>query len=96
MPKRKKTKKTLLENWTDVARGRLMARTVVDVRYLTKEEVEGLGWTKSAVVIIFNDGTMLFPSRDEEGNGAGALFGQAWSGEFTLPTLLDRHLGEAV
>jgi len=73
-----------------------MARTVVDVRYLTEEEMGGLGWTKSAVVVIFNDGTMLYPSMDDEGNNGGALFGQAKSGEFTLPAISDRSMKRAV
>jgi hypothetical protein len=95
MPK-KKQPETLVDHWTKEAQGRLMARTVVDVRYLTKEEMEGLGWEESVPVIIFNDGTMLFPSRDDEGNGGGALFGQARSGEFTLPVLRAHSMERAV
>ena len=73
-----------------------MARSVIDVRYLTKEEVEALGWSESVPVILFNDGTMLFPSQDDEGNGGGALFGQAKSGEFTLPTIQRRSMERVV
>ena len=91
MPK-KKQPQTTVERWTEEARGKLMARIVVDVRYLTKEEMEGLGWHESVPVIIFNDGTMLFPSSDDEGNGGGALFGQAKSGEFTLPVIREHSM----
>jgi hypothetical protein len=36
--------------------------------------LQGLGWSRSTVVIFFRDGTYIFPSRDDEGNDAGALF----------------------
>jgi hypothetical protein len=41
---------------------------------MTEKEMEGLGWYSKALVIIFTDGTYLFPSADDEGNDAGALF----------------------
>jgi hypothetical protein len=41
---------------------------------MTEKEMEGLGWYSKALVIIFTDGTYMFPSADEEGNDAGVLF----------------------
>ena len=38
------------------------------------KEQEALGWYNSSLVIFFTDGSYLFPSQDDEGNGAGALF----------------------
>jgi hypothetical protein len=36
--------------------------------------MENLGWDKSGIVLMLDDGTYIYPSRDDEGNGAGALF----------------------
>jgi len=52
----------------------LKGKIITNVRYLTKKEMEGFGWYRKALVIILNDGTCLFPSADDEGNDAGALF----------------------
>ena len=53
---------------------KLVGRKIVLTRYLTDEEVTDMGWDQKAIVIFLDDGTYLFPSRDDEGNGAGALF----------------------
>lgn len=60
--------------WGDKVAKLLVGKTITAVRYLTEEEREDLCWHDRAVVITLNDGTVLFPSRDDEGNGAGALF----------------------
>ena len=66
----------IVTHWNEEARKRLEGRTVASVRYLKKAEMDALGWSESVLVITFDDGTMVFPSRDDEGNGGGALFGQ--------------------
>lgn len=63
-----------MKEWEDKARKALVGRKIVDVRYLTREEIDGLGWSHAALVIRLNDGVYLFSSRDDEGNDAGALF----------------------
>lgn len=40
-----------------------------------------MNWTKSVLVMELDDGTVLFPSRDDEGNEGGALFSQNAEGE---------------
>ena len=60
--------------WIDEAKKQLLNRKIVDVRYLTIEEMEDLGWYERCVVMILDDGNMIYPSQDDEGNGAGALF----------------------
>jgi len=56
-----------------------VGRKIVAVRPMTKEEVEREGWDdwyrSNVPVIVLDDGTTLFPSRDEEGNGPGEIFG---------------------
>lgn len=71
----------------------LVGKRVVETRYLKDVEMRALGWEESVPVIIFDDGTMLFPSRDDEGNGGGALFGQGSKNEELLfPVIRSRSL----
>lgn len=52
----------------------LVGRKIVEVRYLNDKEVNEHGWHRSALVMLLDDGTYLYPSSDDEGNDAGALF----------------------
>ena len=51
---------------------------------MTNEEAERDGWGIGRhgppPVIVLDDGTLLYPSRDPEGNGPGALFGASPDG----------------
>ena len=74
--------------WTGLAKKNLVGRKIVSVRYLSDEELETLDWYDKAIVIQLDDGSIIFPSRDDEGNGAGALFGQNEAGEsIDLPVI---------
>lgn len=74
--------------WEQKARAGLLGLRITKVRYLTREEMESLGWSQSVVVIELENGTLLFPSRDDEGNDGGALFGQTKQGEdLTFPVI---------
>lgn len=59
--------------WTLRARDLLVGKKIVRVQYLTDEDLEVLGWSSSAIAITLDDGTVLYPSMDDEGNDAGAL-----------------------
>ena len=69
--------------WATEARKILVGRTIAAVRYMTEEEAADSDFYSSPIVIIFDDGSYIFPMRDDEGNDAGAL---ATSNEDT-PTL---------
>ena len=60
--------------WGDKVAKQLVGKAIVAVRYLTEEERAELDWFDRSVVIQLDDGTLIWPSRDDEGNGAGALF----------------------
>ena len=62
------------KRWTEIASNLLLGRKIVLVRYLTNEEMEDMGWHCRCVVIQLDDGTLILPSSDDEGNSAGALF----------------------
>ena len=63
--------------WEEYGNKHLKGRTIVDVRYLTTIEMKGMGWHRKSIVLELSDGSLLFPSKDDEGNDAGALFGQS-------------------
>jgi hypothetical protein len=67
-PKRRET------HWNKVASDMLKGKVVAEVRYMTYKEMDEEGWEECTVVIFFTDGTYVFPSQDDEGNGPGALF----------------------
>jgi hypothetical protein len=78
--------KNFNDHWCDVAKKLLLNRKIVGVRYLLDEEMEMLGWDQRSIVLILDDGNMIFPSSDDEGNQAGALFTNN-PDQPTLPTL---------
>jgi hypothetical protein len=51
----------------------LRGRTIVGVRFLTSDEARDLAWSHRPLVLQLDDGTLLLPQRDAEGNGAGSL-----------------------
>lgn len=51
----------------------LLGRTIKHVRYMTPEEMEWIGWWKCPVVMILDNGTIIYPSTDDEGNDGGAI-----------------------
>ena len=66
------------EKYATEARWMLLGKRVTEVRPLTAQERADLYWDEysstSAIAIVFDDGTTIIPSRDDEGNGAGVLF----------------------
>lgn len=60
--------------WANDIAKHLVGRKIVKIRYMTDKEVEGLGWYSSAVVIELDNGQLLWPSKDDEGNDAGSIF----------------------
>ncbi len=74
--------------WSEYAEKHLLGRTIVGIRYLTDKEVEDMGWYQSSVVFILDNGSLFFPSADDEGNNGGTLFGQTEKGEeITMPVI---------
>jgi hypothetical protein len=64
----------LKKTWGQEAKKALVGRKIVAVRYMTEEELTDHGWERSPLVMFLDDGTAIYPSSDDEGNGAGALF----------------------
>lgn len=51
----------------------LVGKTIKSVRYLTPNECANFGWNKSPLVMFLNDGTIMIPQCDDEGNDGGAM-----------------------
>lgn len=60
--------------WTTLAADQLVGRTIKKVSYLSTKEAQQIGWSERPLVITLDDGNQIIPSRDDEGNGGGALF----------------------
>jgi hypothetical protein len=74
----------LLARWTSQAKKVLLKRTIVDVRYLTDEEMEDMGWYSRPLALFLDNGEHLIISADDEGNDGGAIF---YGTNGVLPTL---------
>ena len=57
----------------------ILGQTITVIRPMTKAELKKEGWEDtsghSSTVMVLGNGTKLYASRDEEGNGPGAIFG---------------------
>ena len=66
-----------------------VGRRIVEVRVMSNEELEAEGWGDwqqfgSVPVFVLDDGTLIYPSRDAEGNGPGELFGRDGESSFMI------------
>lgn len=62
------------KRWTKIAQDMLVGRKITAVRYMTKKEADNSMWDARAIVLVLDDGNIIFPSQDDEGNGPGSLF----------------------
>jgi len=67
----KKTDYTKL--WTDRFKF-LVGCKIIKIDYMTSKECEDLGWYKRPIQIHLDNGAILSPQMDDEGNDGGALF----------------------
>lgn len=62
------------KRWTKDCKKFLVGKRVKEVRFLTVEEANEMDWSQRPLVIVFDDGSYIFPSQDDEGNNGGSLF----------------------
>lgn len=62
----------------------LIGLKLVSIRPMTAKEKDSQGWEGNTAtsVLVFEDGSLIYPSSDDEGNGAGTLYGQNKKGDF--------------
>lgn len=64
-----------MTKWNDLVNKHLVGKTIVKVKWLNPKESEKIfGWEQQPCEIHLNDGTILTPSADDEGNEAGSIF----------------------
>lgn len=68
-----KNENSIVESWQSRIIKALIGKTIVDTRYLTGNEMNALGWSNRSLVIIFQDGSFIYPTSDDEANDAGAI-----------------------
>lgn len=81
------TKQTIEQKWTEKAKDVLLNKKIVEVRYLTEDEMIMLGWHKTPICFQLADGTLCILAADDEGNDGGSLFYQTEEGLDCLPVL---------
>lgn len=72
--------------WEERCAQILVGKTIKSVRYQYTCEMKDMGWSKKSLIIFFTDGSYIFPSSDDEGNNAGAIF-TSFKGIEGIPTL---------
>ena len=78
----------ITKRWTKEAKRVLLNRKIVDVRYLTQEEVEEYEWSKRPITFILDDGSWIVAQQDDEGNDGGVLwFAKSQDDQGVLPVL---------
>ena len=61
--------------WQDLVNKHLVGKYITKVQWLNpKDSKKLLGWDYQPCEIHLNDGTIITPSADDEGNNAGSLF----------------------
>lgn len=55
---------------------KIIGQKIKSIRLMNQDEVDYEGWNRPTVVLELENGVLLYPSRDEEGNDAGELFGR--------------------
>jgi len=69
-------RKEMYKRWNTEARSVLVGRTIAKVQYMDDSWADQLGfddYMARPVMIQLDDGTLLIPLRDDEGNGGGAI-----------------------
>lgn len=64
---------TLTARWDKIAADLLVGRTITAVNYMNAKEASNMGFYSRPVVFQLDNGTLVCPQSDDEGNDGGAL-----------------------
>jgi len=74
--------------WTKKASDVLLGRKIVSVQYLSEQERDEIGWYSCPIIITLDDGTLIYPASDDEGNDAGAMhYQKEGDNNFVIPVI---------
>ena len=59
--------------WTEFAADKLVGKKIVKVEYFSDKEAKNAMWFCRPLCFQLDDGSWLFPMRDDEGNDGGAM-----------------------
>lgn len=59
--------------WNTKAAEWLVGRTIVAASYMTVEEAKDMDWSCRPVILELDNGDVIIPQADDEGNDGGAL-----------------------
>lgn len=69
--------------WNERARYMLVGSTITAASYMSQAEADAAGFSHRPLVLELDNGRLLFPMADDEGNDGGALVAD----DFTFPVL---------
>ena len=67
------TKATTVKSWNERMTKALVGKKIAKARYMSSEETKESGWSKSPLLIELDDGMVIIPLQDDEGNDGGSL-----------------------
>ena len=77
-----KNKEARIDYWNNYGRHHLVGKKIESVRWMSDGEAKAMDWEHSRPIVIqLDDGSIVFPSQDDEGNDGGTLRGQGPKGE---------------
>jgi hypothetical protein len=79
------TKESIQKELLKLIGKHLIGKKIVRVRYMDAKEVKDNEWYKSGIVLVLNDGNIIYPIANNEGNDAGAM-GTSFEGMETIGT----------
>ena len=69
-----KDDKAMNKHWVELAEEILLNKKIVKIEWMSESEADEMhGWYKRPVKLHLDDGTILLPQMDDEGNDGGAL-----------------------
>ena len=96
--KKEETREENEERWTKHAEEWLVGRKIVKVQYMTDKNANEAMWYSRPIILVLDDGTIICPQSDDEGNDGGALMcetkdgkmiGEEFPSDWTILPVLD-------
>tara|TARA_Y100000401_G_scaffold99331_1_gene87537 strand:- start:1001 stop:1297 length:297 start_codon:yes stop_codon:yes gene_type:complete len=75
------------EYWTNFAADKLVGKKIIKVEYFSNKEAEESMWYSRPLCFQLDDGTWVYPMRDDEGNDGGAMAYIGEKANETFPVL---------
>lgn len=60
-------------DWQKKAEELLLGRKIVEIEWMSSDEVDDTEWHSAPICLKLDDGSYIFPLRDNEGNDGGSL-----------------------